>query len=262
MPFLQQSPQASERVALITGGVGGIGLPIAIRLASFGTRVVIADVDATAAEQIAREHSGADRQIEALGVDVADEGSVIAMYEQFDQRCTRLDMLVNCAGISPRVNGRRPLAEETPLETWQRTLSVNLTGTFLMCRGAVPRMRKHQWGRIVNLASIAGRTVSEVASCYYAASKSGVLGLSRVLADELGPHGITVNCVSPSRVSTEMTRNQRDAAAIDQQYISKTPVGRMGTPADVAAAVLYLLSEEASFVNGAILDVTGGYFMP
>ncbi|HKU17185.1 MAG TPA: SDR family NAD(P)-dependent oxidoreductase [Steroidobacteraceae bacterium] len=249
----------STRVALLTGGAGGIATAIVERLLAAQVRVVIADVDQAAAERSAASFG---KNVTGLRVDVTDESSVALLFEAFDRDHERLDILINCAGVSPRVNGERPFVVETPLEVWQRTLAINLTGTFLVCRAAVPRLVENRWGRIVNLASLAGRSLGEVTSCYYAASKSGVIGFSRVLARELGQHGITVNCVSPSRVATAMARNLNASAAIDQLYIGKTPMGRIGAPQDVAAAVMYLVSEDASFVTGAILDITGGYYMP
>jgi NAD(P)-dependent dehydrogenase (short-subunit alcohol dehydrogenase family) len=246
------------RVAVVVGGAGGIGSAVAHKLMRLGVRVVIADLDSAAARQGAS--TGAD--MAAMRVDVTDESSVSEFFAEFDSRYSRLDMLVNCAGVSPRIMGRRPSVDETPLDVWQRTLAINLTGTFLTCRAAVPRMRKNKGGRIVNIASMAGRTIGEATSSYYAASKSGVLGFSRVLAAEVGRYGITVNCVAPSRVDTAMARTLTNTAAVDQQYVEKTPMGRIGRPEDVAAAVGYFLSEDASFVTGAILDVTGGYFMP
>jgi len=251
-----------RRLALVSGGVGSIGTAIVQRLVAAGIDVVIADIDQAAARKSAADSSRGPVRVSALGVDVTDEHSVADMFTTFDALYGRLDMLVNCAGVSPRVNGERPLVEATPLDVWNRTLAINLTGTFLMCRAAVPRMRRHRWGRIVNIASMAARTIGEATSCYYAASKSGVLGFSRVLASEVGQYGITVNCVAPSRIASALARTLTNAAEIDQRYIRRTPIGRIGQPEDVAAAVGYLLSEEANFVTGAILDVTGGYFMP
>lgn len=247
------------RVALLTGGAGGIATAIVQRLLAADVRVVIADIDEAAARDSAKSFG---TTVMGLAVDVTSEESVRLLFETFDRHYERLDILINCAGVSPRINGERPDVVQTPLEIWQRTLAINLTGTFLVCRAAAPRLMRNRWGRIVNLASLAGRTLGEVTSCYYAASKSGVIGFSRVLARELGPHGITVNCVSPSRVATAMSRTVKASEATDRLYISKTPMGRIGTPQDVAAAIMYLVSEDASFVTGAILDITGGYYMP
>jgi NAD(P)-dependent dehydrogenase (short-subunit alcohol dehydrogenase family) len=251
---------SEDRVALITGGAGAIGSCVATSLARIGVRVIAADLDEAVAD--VPVGPGADAQpIAVMAVDVTDEISVDRLFGRIDREYARLDMLVNCAGISPRVKGRSPAVEETSLELWQQALAVNLTGTFLTCRAAVSRMRIRRWGRIVNLASMAGRTVGRATSCYYAASKSGILGFSRVLASEVGRHGITVNCVAPSRIKSPMTRTLEDSSEIDRQYIERTPLGRIGEPQDVAGAVCYLLSDEASFVTGTILDVAGGFYM-
>jgi 3-oxoacyl-[acyl-carrier protein] reductase len=242
------------RVALVVGGAGGIGTAIAAKLKDLNIRVVIGDLDSADATRAGGEL--------AIGVDVTNETSVRDLFATIDRICGRVDMLVNCAGISPRINGLRPSVEETPLDVFNHTMAVNLTGTFLTCRSAVPMMRKYGWGRIVNIASLAGRTTGEATSCYYAASKSAVLGFSRILAAEVGRYGITVNCVAPSRVNTAMARTLANTESVDKRYIDKTPMGRLGRPEDVSTAVSFFLSEESGFVTGAILDVTGGYFMP
>lgn len=257
-----------KRVALVTGGTRGIGRAVAERLAVQGMTVVVNGTGLAAAEAAAREIAAGGAEVAGLAADVADEDAVNAMVAEIDRRYGRLDILVANAGISPRLDGRRPNLEETPTELWRHTMDVNLTGTFFVCRAAAPVMKRHGWGRIVIMGSQGGRMYSGFSSVYYAASKAGVMGFARTIAGELGPSGITVNSVSPSRVTTDMARSFRSAASADavgsveQVYLQRTPVGRVGEPADVAGAVAYLVSEEAGFVTGAILDVTGGFYMP
>ena len=251
-----------QRVALVTGAGQGIGLAIAHRLLRTGLRVVFADINQAAVEQAARDAGQESGKALGLVVDVASEASVGDLFRELDAKLGRLDVLVNNAGISPRVNGANATVQTTPVDIWTRTLAVNLTGTFLMCREAVPRMRKGGWGRIINMASIAARSRGEVASGYYAASKGGVVAFSRILAAEVGAFGITVNCISPARIVSPLTRSYANTSELDQRYIEKTPVKRLGEPEDVAAAAAYLASEESGYVSGTILDVTGGYYMP
>src|SRR5579863_4365651 len=204
--------RADQRVALITGGAGAIGLCIGKRLSYLGIQVIVADLPGRA-EVALEDPSGHSARLVPLSIDVTDEASVRKAFEEIDLRFSRLDMLINCAGVSPRVNGKRPLVAETSLELWQRVLAINLTGTFLVCRAAVARMKSRKWGRIVNVASMAARTVGRATSCYYAASKSGMLGFSRVLATEVGQDGITVNCVAPARVNSPLARTLADSAS-------------------------------------------------
>lgn len=149
-----------------------------------------------------------------------------------------------------------------PQPDWERTLALNLTRAFLISRAAIGLMKRHRWGRSVNMASQSGRMYTGFGSACYAASKAGLIGFSRVLAGEVGADGITVNCVSPRRIKTAMAATFADESEVDRQYIARTPAGRVGYGEDVAAAVSFLVSDEASFITGAIIDVTGGFYMP
>lgn len=243
------------KVALVTGAAQGLGKGIALRLAAEGYRIVLADVDHARLEEA---HAGAGKDTVALRVEVADADSVAQGLARVRETFGRLDVLVNCAGILGLVDNRPPLVEDTPLDTWQRVIAVNLTGPFLMCRAALPLMRESGGGRIVNIASRAARVRSGDPA--YAASKGGLLTFSRYLAGEVAKHGITVNCVAPSRVQTPMTSAIGDDSVIAAK-IAETPLGRIGTINDVAGAVAFLVSPDAAFMTGAILDVNGGSFM-
>jgi 3-oxoacyl-[acyl-carrier protein] reductase len=250
-----------NRVALITGAAGGLGRAIAARLTADGCRVVIGDLDGPAAERAADELSRAGAPAIGLALDVADEASVAQACAEVERRLGRLDILVNNAGVPGLENGRRVPIEAMSLATWEHTLRVNLTGTLLMCRAAVPVMRRGGFGRIVNVSSRAARIRGRHVGAY-AASKAAMIGLSQVLAGEVARDGITVNCVAPSTVLTPMTQA---TSAGQEDYFGRaaqiTAVGRLGTPADVAEAVAYLCAPEAGFVTGTVLDVNGGSLM-
>jgi 3-oxoacyl-[acyl-carrier protein] reductase len=160
--------------------------------------------------------------------DVSNEVAVKAMFAEIQSTFGRLDVLVNNAGISPRIAGRKAKVEDTPLEFWERTLSVNLTGAFLVSRSAISLMKLRRSGRIINMASQAGRMNTGFGSAYYSASKAGLIGFSRVLASEVGEYGITVNCVAPGRIRTAMAASFAKADIVDQQYIERTPLRRVG----------------------------------
>jgi 3-oxoacyl-[acyl-carrier protein] reductase len=245
------------RVALVTGGARGIGLQIAQALAAAGMRVAIADIGEDTAQSAALLQ--ATNPSLALRGDVSSETDCRRLVAAVFEWGGALDVLVNNAGISIKRGKERWPTEETSLEVWQSTLAVNLTGTFLMSREAIPPMKRGQWGRIINISSQAGRSNSRFSGSAYAASKAGVIGFSRILAGELGSSGITVNCVAPGRIRSPMNAVSGDEA--NRSYLSQIPVGRIGEGSDVGTAVAFLASEAASFVTGSVLDVNGGSWM-
>jgi 3-oxoacyl-[acyl-carrier protein] reductase len=254
-------PPPATRVALLTGGARGIGLASARRLGRAGIFVALADIDAAAAESAAAQLRGEGIEAEGYRLDVADPASVKATVVAVERDFGSVDILLNSAGVLPRVAGRNPTVEDMPLDIWNLTLAVNLTGPFLMAQACIPLMKRRGWGRIVTISSRSARTRT-FGNAHYSASKSGLAGLHRIMANEVGAFGITVNCIAPSRVNTELNNNLADGGATLQAAIRETPVGRIAEPEDIAAAVAYLASDDASFVTGAILDLTGGSFMP
>lgn len=250
------------RVALVTGSNQGIGYAIAERLAADGMRVVLNGQRAAAVAEAAKKVAATGADATGIAADVSSEQAVARLFEEIQSRYGRLDVVVNNAGIAPRIEGRSARVEDTPLEYWQRTIAVNLTGAFLVSRAALSLMKARRWGRIINISSQSGRMYTGFGSAYYAASKAGLIGFSRVLAGEVGEYGITVNCVSPGRIKTAMAATFANADRVDQQYIDRTPLRKVGYPNDVAGAVSFLASDAASFITGAVLDITGGFFMP
>jgi 3-oxoacyl-[acyl-carrier protein] reductase len=246
------------RLALVTGAARGIGLGITRRLAEEGVEVILVDlldeVQAVAAAIV--ERGG---KAEAIRVDIADEVAVAGLLAEVDGRHRRLDILVNNAGISIKRNGAKVPLEETSAGDWARTMAVNLTAPFLLCRAALPIMRRGGWGRIVNIASQSGRTRPESTNGPYAASKAGLIGFSRVLAGEVADGGITVNCVAPGIIETPLQAMY--GAEVQQAMLRRIPLGRKGTSEEVASAVAYLASEEAAYITGTVIDVNGGMFM-
>ena len=253
--------QNRRRVALVTGGARGIGLASGRMLGATGLAIALADIDGPAAESAATELRGLGIDARGYALDVADPVSVVATIRAVEGDLGGVDVLVNCAGILPRIEGRNPTVEDMPLALWNQTLAVNLTGPMLMAQATIPLMKRHGWGRIVTISSRAARTRT-FGNAHYAASKSGLAGLHRIMAAEVAAFGITVNSIAPSRVNTGLNSNLADGGATHHAAIRETPVGRIAEPEDIAAAVAYLASDEAGFVTGAILDMTGGSFMP
>lgn len=241
-----------EKVAVITGAAQGIGRAIAEKLAATGHRLALLDVKGLDAVADALPGSL------ALRCDVADPASVEDCVGRIAAEWGHVDVLVNNAGISPSHGGRSLPVEETDIDEWHRVIAVNLTGTFLMCRAVLPVMKPCGWGRIVNFSSQGGRMRSRLSGAHYGATKAGVIGFTRVLAGQVGAHGITANCIAPGRIVTPQSEGFGDKGT----YTDDIPVGRIGETDDIVAGVEYLISERAAFVTGTVLDVNGGFFMP
>jgi NAD(P)-dependent dehydrogenase (short-subunit alcohol dehydrogenase family) len=252
---------ADKRVALITGSARGLGREIAERLGRDGFSLALCDINRDAVAQTAAELGGKGLECFGFGADVTDEASIANLFAEIDGRFGRLDVAVNNAGVLGLDDGRRPLVESMSLALWNSTLSVNLTGAFLVSRGAIPLMKRNGWGRIVNISSRAARMKTGLGNSNYAASKAGLIGFSRVMAGEVGRDGITVNCIAPSRIMTQMTLSLAGSQDFFDRNIAETAVGRIGEPRDVATCVSFLCREEASFITGVVLDVNGGSHM-
>ena len=240
--------QQIGRVAIVTGAARGIGRAIAERLLADGYRVAIVDRDGPAATAAAQELG-----MNALPVtcDITDSAAVNAMVWHVQATWGRVDILVNNAGI---VGPNKPLTEITDNE-WAQVLAINLTGTFNCCRAVVPQMQANDWGRIVNIASIAGKEGNPYLAAY-STTKAAVIGLTKSLGKELATTNIRVNCVTPAVIETEIL-TQMTQETIDYM-VSKIPMGRPGKVTEVAALVSWLASEECSFSTAAVFDVSGG----
>ncbi|WP_211862133.1 SDR family NAD(P)-dependent oxidoreductase [Neoroseomonas soli] len=248
----------SGRLALVTGAARGIGLGIATRLFEEGVELILVDV-LDEVKATAEDFNQRGGKAEAVKMDITDEGAVASLISDVGRRHQRLDILVNNAGISIKRNGEKIPLEETTAADWTRTMSVNLTAPFILCRAVLPIMRRAGWGRIVNISSQSGRTRPESTNGPYASSKAGLIGFSRVLAQEVADGGITVNSIAPGIIETPLQAMY--GAHVQQAMLSRIPMKRKGTPADIAAAVAFLASDDANYITGTVIDVNGGMFM-
>ena len=242
------------RVALVTGAAKGIGAAIADRLARDGRHVVIGDIDDAEAGAKAEALRAAGHRADAVRLDVSQPESVAAAFAELDRRFGRCDIVVNNAGIAKTA----PFLD-FPLESWQAHLNVNVTGVLLCSQHGGRLMRREGWGRIVNIASVAGLRAVGVGRTGYGTSKAAVIGLTRQMAVELAEHHITANAVAPGPVDTPMTRVLH-SPEFRQAYTSALPMRRYGTPEEIAAAVAYFASEDAGYVTGTVLPLDGGFY--
>ena len=244
--------ELTGKVALVTGASRGIGRAIATRLAAQGATVVAAARDDHAVP-VAADLTAQGRRVEALSLDVTDRAALARLPGQLIDRLGSLDIIVSNAGMT-----RDQLLMRMKREDWDAVLATNLTATFDLTQAAVRPMLRQKGGRIIAISSVVGQT-GNAGQVNYAASKAGLIGFVKALAREVASRGITVNVVAPGLVDTDMTRAMAGAAQVD--WAAQIPLGRVGTPDDVAAAVCFLASDEASYITGHVLAVNGGMYM-
>lgn len=244
---------SDRKVAIVTGGGQGIGRAIALDFAEAGIDVVVADINLEMAETAAAEAAAAGSAPLAFELNVADARNVEALVEKVSEKYGRIDYLINNAGIT-----RDALMMRMGDDAWQAVIDVNLTGTYLCSKAVIRVMMKQRDGRIVNISSVVG-AMGNAGQTNYAASKAGVVGFTKSLAREVAARGITVNAVAPGFIQTAMTDALPDKAR--EELVNLIPSGRLGTPEDVAAAVRFLISEDASYITGQVVHVNGGMYM-
>lgn len=251
----QENSRFEGKVAIVTGAGGGMGEVIAAAFASQGACVGVNDVDAEAAQRVVGrivEHGGKALSIPA---DVTDSARIEQMVSRTVEAFGSVDILVNNAGVLYSTP-----VDEISEDEWDRVLDVNLKGVFLCSLAVLPVMKSRKSGKIVNMSSSAGRTTSDLGGAHYTAAKAGVLGFSRHLAREMAGHGINVNAICPGMIDTPMTRVDAFKDRLGH-FVDLIPMHRMGEPAEAADLVLFLASDEASYITGATVDLNGGLLM-
>lgn len=247
-----------SRTIVITGAGRGIGQAMAKAFGGLGDRVVVVDISPAGAQATADALVDAGMQAIAVAADVGSEADVRAMVKRAEQSFGEIDVLINAAGAYGQAYRA---THETPEEEWDKVLDSNLKGSFLCAKHVLPLMMRARRGRIINFASNAARTTSPLLGCSYTAAKAGVLGLTRHLAKEYGPHGITVNTVAPGPVAGERVSDLVGEDPTSGGLIGQIPLGRLATAQDITDVVVFMASDGARYMNGAIVDVNGGYVL-
>jgi len=243
-----------DRVAIVTGGARGIGKAIVLGFLREGARVAIVDSDKERLEMLRREIGTKKKEVKFIPCDITKSGDVKGRVDHVRREFGRIDILVNNAGII-----RRGTIETVTEEDWDRVIEVNLKGTFNCCKAVAGIMKQQGYGKIVNVSSIAGKMGDITSAPGYGPSKAGMDALTKTLARQLAQYGINVNGVAPHAIETEMSAQWSPERR--KEIIASIPLGRLGKPEDVAEAVFFLVSDEASFITGEILDVNGGALM-
>lgn len=248
--------ELTGKVALVTGAQRGMGKADALALARQGATVVVTDIEVQACQAVADEIKRVGGKASAYAMDVSSKKQVDAVFDAVIKEWKKLDILVNNAGVFLP----KPALELTE-QDWQKTIDINLKGYFLCAQRAAKEMVKQKYGRIINIASIASGQVGVgfMGSAHYSATKGGVIGMTETMALEWGPLGITVNAIGPGAIDTPMVAGIKSSPEAMKMITNRVPLKRMGTPEEIAAAVVFLASDEASYVNGATLFVDGGY---
>lgn len=241
------------RIALITGGSRGLGRAMALALAGAGARLALVARDVAKLEEVAQAARELGTEAVTFTADVTDESQVLELEKQVSERLGRVQILINNAGV----NVRKSITDFT-LEEWRRVTDTNLTSVFLMCRSFVPHMKGTGYGRILNMTSIMSH-ISLPGRAAYSASKAGLLGLTRSVALELAPEGITVVGISPGPFATEMNTVLMQNPEINQQFLSNIPVGRWGKVDEIGKLALFLCSDDAAFITGTDILIDGGW---